>query len=276
MDISWLETILYGIVSGLAEFMPVSSVAHQQILRSLLGLDGVSHLLNLFVHIGMLAGLFVAYRNTITELYKQYKLGRGSRRRRRSPDLQLVYDIQFVRAGLLPIFVGFFVYPTAMKWINTVPWTVVFLLLNGIVLHVPMYMPRANKDSRSMTAIDGTLFGFTAAMGVLPGVSRVGAGSSFAVARGAEPQNALKWSLLLSIPALLGWIGFDLYGIVTVGLAGADILFLMKCILCCGTTLLGAVISVNIMKMIVENNDFSAFSYYSWGAALFLFILYLY
>ena len=277
MDINWLETILYGIVSGLTEFMPVSSQAHQVMLRSLLGLDGVSHLLNLFIHIGMLAGLFIGFGNTISELYRQYKLGSGGRRRRkRNPDLQALYDIQFVRAAIIPLLIGFFVYPTARKWTDTVPWTVVFLLLNGIILHVPMYLARGNKDSRSMTAIDGTLFGFASALSILPGISRIGVGSSFSVSRGADPQHAFKWSLLLSIPALIGWIGFDLYGIVSVGLAGADIVFLLQCMLGCGTALVGAVLSVKLVMAIVQNNGFVNFSYYCWGAALFIFILYLY
>ena len=127
-----------------------------------------------------------------------------------------------------------------------------------------------------MSTVDGALFGVLSALSVLPGVSRVGTGCSFATARGAEPQHAYKWSLLLSIPVLIVLTCFDLVSLFTVGMAGAGALYVIKCILCGACAYVGAGLAILLMKTLTVRNNLSLFSYYSIGAALFAFILYLY
>ena len=126
-----------------------------------------------------------------------------------------------------------------------------------------------------MSALDATLFGFGSALSVLPGVSRVGASSSFAVARGADIQQAYKWSLLISIPAIAVWMCFDLYALFTAGFGDLGFQFLMKCVAGGLFAFGGASTAIASMKFITVRLGLSGFSYYSWGAALFTFILYL-
>lgn len=277
MNMSWLQAALYGIVSGLTEFLPVSSQAHQLILRSLFGADDVDYLLNFFAHAGMLAGLLLSTGSYIKNAANEYRFSKSSRRRRkREVNLQAVCDINFVKTACIPMLLSFLLYAKTQKWQNTVPLVSLFLLLNGIVLLVPMYLSRGNKDSRNMSTVDGALFGVLSALSVLPGVSRVGTGCSFATARGAEPQHAYKWSLLLSIPVLIVLTCFDLVSLFTVGMAGAGALYVIKCILCGACAYVGAGLAILLMKTLTVRNNLSLFSYYSIGAALFAFILYLY
>ena len=58
MDMNFFESCLYGLFSGLAEFLPVSAEAHQVLLRQLFGVEGKLPLLNLLVHIGALLAVF--------------------------------------------------------------------------------------------------------------------------------------------------------------------------------------------------------------------------
>lgn len=276
MNMNWLESILYGFLSGLSEFMPVSSQAHQTILLYLFGETDDPALLRLFVRVGILAALLYASRALLKRLQRELQLKKvPKRRRRRQPDPQYIADISFVKTACVPLVIGFAVCYFLPDWNHRLELIALFLALNGIILHLPLYMNRGNKDSRSMSALDGTLFGFGAALSVLPGVSRVGAASSFAVARGADMQQAYKWSLLISIPAIAGWMCFDLYTLFITGFGDLGFLFLMKCLVSGLFAFAGASTAIASMKFITVRLGLSAFSYYSWGAALFAFILYL-
>ena len=151
----------------------------------------------------------------------------------------------------------------------------IFLVINGIVLHVPLYLPKGNKDARSMSRLDAVLLGIGSALTVIPGVSRVGITTSLGIARGATPQNAYKWGLLISVLALAAIIVMDLVGVVTAGLGELDFSFILQCIMCGCAAYLGATGGISLMKMIVHKNGIENFSYYCWGAALFTFILYM-
>ena len=276
MNMNWLESILYGFLSGLSEFMPVSSQAHQTILLYLFGETESSVLLRLFVRLGALVGLLYASRALLMRLQKALQLKKVSkRRRRRQPDPQYIADISFVKAACVPLVIGFVVRCFLPDWHNRLELIALFLALNGIILHLPLYLKHGNKDSLSMSALDGTLFGFGAALSVLPGISTVGAASSFAVARGADMQQAYKWSLLISIPAIAGWMCFDIYTLFITGFGELGFQVLLRCLVSGIFAFAGASTAITSMTFITVRLGLSGFSYYSSGGALLAFILYL-
>lgn len=274
---SWIEGIIFGIVSGLTEFLPVSSRAHQAIMLQLFGLESVHGFIEFSIHVGCLVAVILSSVTILRRLSRDYKLSRNNRKRRRKNlNTQSVLDVRFVKVACVPVLIAFIFYVHTRDWWQSIPLLAAFLLLNGILLHIPMYLAKGNKDSRNMSSLDGVLFGLCSALGILPGVSRVGAGYSVALARGADSQNALKWSLLVSIPALIVLSCFDLYDMFAVGLAGTDFFLFIKGLLCGVFSYLGARLSISFMRILCVKSGLSAFSYYSLGAALFAFILYLY
>lgn len=276
MDMNWLESILYALVSGFTEFLPVSSQAHRSMLLCLFGQDREHPLLGLLVHIGVLAALIVSTRTQLRRLYREYTLRRiPKRRRKRPPDRQCLMDISFVRLASIPLLLGFVLYPKTSQWSGQLYLVALLLVINGVILHIPMYLPGGNKDSRSMSRLDGLLVGVGSAVSVMPGVSRIGASVSVAAARGADMQQAYKWGLLLSLPALAVLLCFDIFAAVTGGLAGVGFLEVLQCILAGGAAYLGAYAAILLMRSWVQRSGLSGFAYYCWGAALFAFILYL-
>lgn len=277
MEINWIEALFYGIISGLTEFLPVSAQAHQSILLNLFGCRQFSGILDLFVHLGIFAALMVTSGGYIRRMYREYQLSKSRRRRRRRElNLQSVFDIAFVRTACLPVIIGFLFFTKTMQWRSSTPIVALFMLLNGLILFIPMYLARGNKDSRNMSGLDALLFGFGSALSVFPGVSRIGSGCSISVARGADPQHAYKWSLILSVPVLLLLMGFDVYSIFAVDAGSIEFLFVLKCVLSGVCSYLGASLAITLMKSLTAHSGIAGFSYYSWGAALFAFILYLY
>lgn len=274
---NWFEAIVIGIVSGLTEFLPVSSVAHQRIFMHMFGCEEAGGLLKLFIHVGIILALLVSSGGFMQKLHREYQLSNRIRRRRnRVVNVRSVLDIRFVKTAVVPLLIGYIFYIKTMKWESSIPIVALCLLLNGLILFIPMYLPRGNKDSRNMSALDGILFGILSAVSVLPGVSRIGAGCSAAIARGSTPQEAYKWSLLLSVPALIILICFDLYAVLFSEMSGMDVTMMLKCLISGGFAYLGASLSIHLLKSLTIRSGLSGFSYYSWGAALFAFILYLY
>lgn len=275
MDMSWLESLLYGLISGLTEFLPVSSRAHQVLLRKLFGGEAAG-LTDLMAHLGMLTALLTCCRGQIAKLRREQRLARiPKRRRKRQPDQRVRLDGRIVRTALLPLLLGFVFYLKCAELGEKLYLLSIFCILNGVILFLPALLPHGNKDSRSMSALDGWLLGLGAAMAVVPGISRIGVTHSVATMRGADRQNGLNWALLLSIPALMVLAAFDCYSMFAANALALSFPVLLKSILVWAASFGGAYTGIFILRFLSVNAGYSGFAYYSWGMALFTFILYL-
>ena len=276
MDMNFFESSLYGLFSGLAEFLPVSAEAHQVLLRQLFGIEGPLPLLNFFVHIGALLAVLQGARESLLRLYREYQLRQTPRRRRRRPsDTQSAADISLLKTALLPVLIGFLIYIKSQSWQTSAHIVAPLLFVNGILLYIPMYLPAGNKDARSLSPLDGILVGLGAMLSVFPGISRVAATTSVAAARGAEPQHGYRWGLILSIPALIVLALFDLISAFVVGFSGLTVLSVFQCLIGAVTAFGGAYLSIALARNILQKSGLFVLSYYCWGAAIFTFILYL-
>ena len=274
MDFSFLEAMIYGFISGLTEILPVSSRAHQALLVQLFNVDANVHLLDFLVHAGILIGLLLVCGKQLGRSYHDYQRGRLSRRRnRRSSDIQSVRDFQLFKTAVIPLILGMLLYSLGNTLIKPLYWVSAFFLLGGIFIHIPIYMPHGNKDSRSMSRLDGVLIGLGSVLSVLPGVSRIGMLLSVSVGRGADPSQALRWALTLSIPAIIALMGFDVYYMATVGVGSIGFPEIVQSLLSGATAFVGTICAVSLMKLLSAKASYLNFSYYCWGAAFFTFIL---
>lgn len=253
---NWLEYLLYGIVSGLSELLPISSYAHQMILKDLFGLSGRNAVHDLLTHLAAFAA-FV--------LLNRYIAGNSSRYYTRA-------DRKHLKTAMLPIIVGAVFYPIVLSWDISFFVLAVLLLFNGIILYIPSRMLNGNKSAVSLTGVDSLLMGTGAALGVLPGVSRMAGALSCATARGADNSHAFRWSVYLSIPAIVIMIIMD---IVSLGTASAYSVHFWGLILSMIGVISGVWLGYSLMRFLAVKAGFTLFSYYSWGAALFSLILYL-
>ncbi len=276
MNINWLESLLYGFVSGLAEFLPISAHAHQAIMSRLLGISGNLAFMNLWIHCGMLLGLYFAAREHFFGLYRELRLAAvPKRRRRREPDSKSIMQIKLMKTAFWLLALGFIFYPVTRMLQSKIHIVGLLLIVNGLIIILPQFLFTGNKDARRMSTLDGILLGLANGMFVLPGISRIAISTTVSHARGVDRTNALNWALCLSVPALAFLIGFDIYDIVSVGAGIGGFLDVVKCLLGAASAYLGGYISITFMRFISVHSGYNAFGYYSWGAALFAFILFL-
>ena len=71
MFLEYLKFILYGIIQGFTEFIPVSSTAHLKVISQLLGFDDPGSSLSAIIQFGSVFALFWYFRKEIFKLGSQ-------------------------------------------------------------------------------------------------------------------------------------------------------------------------------------------------------------
>ena len=274
MELTWFESFIYGIVSGLTEFLPISAEAHKALYLRIVG-AGDYGLLRFMTHMGTLLALLISCWPMIAKLNRERSIAAvNKKRRKRAPDTRSLTDIRFLRICMISLVLMFIIYPIVHDLHERLWILSGFLIVNGILLYVPQFLPGANKDSRSLSSLDAMMVGLGGGLGIVPGLSRVGLSVSFGLMRGSEKRYSLDTTLMLSIPALAVILLIDFFAIFTTS-AGITFLAVLSCITAGITSFLGGCVGIYIMRFLAVRAGFSGFAYYSWGLSLLSFILYL-
>ncbi len=185
---------LLGVVQGLTEFIPVSSSGHLVLAQWLLGWTQPGVILEAAVHLGTLVAVLFYFRRDLASLLRA--LCFGGREGRRYTGLIILGTLPVVAIGLLT--------RGAIERAFASPGLVGAMLLvtaAGLVLADA----RAGKAVRDVPSVPGALaVGFGQALSLLPGVSRSGMTIAAGIASGVRPNEAARFSFILSIPAILG------------------------------------------------------------------------
>ena len=264
---NWFESLIYGLISGLTELIPVSSSAHQYLLLKIFGYEKADPLLNALIHIAIIVAIYIAYSTQLMQL--RQSLSQHSRRRSHAD-----HTYKFINAAAIPLGVCMILLTYIFKSAYTLANVAVFCLLNGIVLFISGRALQGNKDASSMSSLDAGVTGLLGAFSVLPGISRTGVMLSWSIFRGADKEAALRWTILLSVPALFLMTAFDVIELFTAFQAMPFAVYLGY-LLAIGGAYLGASAAIALMRFLAVRAGFAGFAYYSWGAALFAYILYL-
>ena len=275
MELNWFEAIIYGLISGISEFLPVSSRAHQAVLRHLFG-GGNTNILDLMIHIAMLAALILANQKPIRVIGRTRRiLATPRNRRRREPDPQITALLSLLKIACWPVVLASFLFVLTDRVSSRFQFLALCIAVNGIVLYICWHCRSANKDARFMSRLDSVLIGFSSALGVVPGISRVGMGVSIATMRGVEPRRAADWAVLLSIPAVAALCVADIILIATGEVGTLSFLLLVKYLVSAAFALLGTFFGIRVLKFFASHRAIGWLSYYCWGLAMFAFVLFM-
>lgn len=274
MGLSLLESIVYGIISGFSEFLPICPDSHRALFLHVIG-ETDDSAIRLSVHLGAFIALLTLCTPFIAKLNRERKIASvNHKRRKRQPDMRSLMDIKLTKSAVIPLMVCMVFYPFVSGFSHRLWVLAILLFLNGCALYFPQFYPRANKDGLTLTSADGVILGLGAGAGVMPGISRIGAALSAASLRGADRRYIMDIIFLLCLPAVGILLVYDLFAVLA---GGATIAFLsLLCyIVAALTSFLGAYFSICMMRFFAVRAGFTAFAYYSWGLALLSFILYL-
>lgn len=270
-----LESIIYGLISGLSEFLPISSLGHQRILKLLFDAPVHVPICDLMVHIGFIIAIIVSCGTYIERIRRIFRLSASRRRQLRSQDYIIYHDTRLIRCAAFPMIIGLVILLLLERNQTGLKGIALYFLLNGLIIFIPEYLPLANKDSRRLSNFDGFLAGFMSAFSALPGLSRIGLSSSATLSRGADRSKAYNWILILSLPAIAVLILADIIILLQVGFQGITFLNILGYMLSGMASFAASMAGIYLMRFIAERSGYSAFAFYSWGAALITLLLHL-
>lgn len=268
---TFLQSIIYGFISGFSEFTPISSAAHQELLLYFWGAETRFRVLDLFVHLGMLAAIFASCRRLLSRIRRDRLLSTRTAKKHRQA-LAGVYDVKIAQTAAVPMIIGILLGSFIVKPGSDLPSISLFLILNGLLLIFTQFVHQGNKDGKSFMILDSIGMGVFGGLCAFTGISRVGASVSYAIYRGAEKPSSYQWALLTSIPVMILLIGLDIFGVLTA--SGLSVSFIY-CFAGMISGYIGAYAAIVFMRYLMVNIGMSGFAYYSWGTALFSFIIYL-
>lgn len=276
MDLNWLQSLLFGLISGLTDILPVSAQAHKAILLKLFGISSEPVILRFMIHLATFAGLYYCCQNQIMRISRQLRLARIPKKRRKRPlDTRTLMDFKLLRMMVIPVVLGFFAYQKTSVWNHSLNWIALLTMLNAVILYLPVLLPSGNKDSRSFSPLEGLLIGLGGAASVVPGISSMGATTSILLLRGADRTFALNMALLLQMAVTAGMAVMDIVTMWSVGIGSIGFGAIVCCILAAAAAFAGVFLGIKIMRTLAVNIGFNAFAFYSLGIALFSFILFL-
>ena len=259
----YLKSILYGIVQGLTEFLPVSSSGHLAAFQNIFGkidesLSSVTY--TLLLHVGTLAAVLVMYRKDVLELILSFfsvvkKLFCGKLRYRDCDGNERLIILLFVASApllLVPLF------GDKVESIS-IGAVALLLILNGIILLFSDLIPKGSKDEYSATTKNAFFVGLCQLAAVFPGLSRSGATIIAGRASRFDPHFAVKFSFLMSIPAVIGANIFKLGDVLSTPVPKNDII--PYAVGMAFAAVVG-ILSMRLIKALSKKSSFKFFSLY--------------
>lgn len=274
MDLNWYQSLLFGLISGITEILPVSSQAHRILLLDIFGRASQPEFLRLMTDLGIVAALYYACQNHIIRILRARRLSRVPKRHRKRPlDTTSLLDMRLIRTMIIPIVLSMFLYQKAQSLAGSKLVLATFMLLNGVILYIPQFFRGANRDSRTMSGLHGLMIGLGGSSGIVPGMSSVAGAYSVASLCGVDRGYSLNIVLLMDMIACAGLVVFDALGLMSVGLGGIAFGTVMLYILAGIVSFFGATLTIKLLRNIISEISFDIFAYYCWGVALFTFIM---
>ena len=274
MELSWFESCIFGLFSGLLDIVPVSAEAHRILLLKFFGVKASSDFLNLLIHMAVSAALYYSSQNQLVRMRRARALARVPKRKRKRPlDIRSMMDWSMLKTMLVPAILGVFLRKYTAGMGSKLMLVSLFLFLNGLILYVPQFFPTSNRDSRTLSRVEGLLMGLGGAASAVPGISAIGATTSIASVCGVDRTYGLNMALMMNMGITAGLMVYDFLGIVANGIGLSSVWAFLSNLCSAAAAFGGAMLGIKLMRQLAAGQGFSVFGVYCWGLALFTFIL---
>ena len=279
MELNWLQSLALGLVSGLTEILPVSAQAHQTILLKFFGETGGAPATRLVIHLATFLTLLISIRGQIGRIRRQQQLVRMPRRRRSHPiDMTALMDGRIIRTSIIPIVLMLVLYGMTRRCSSLLLLAAVSLV-NAVVLYLPCLLPSADKDSRLVSPLESIFMGLGAGAAAIPGMSPIGTCYTVGVLHGVDKKYMLHLALMMFLFFNGGMICYDVLDIALRGITTIELRELISwgasALAAAGGAVAGTMAAVQGLEQVARKKGLTGFSFYSFGLALFAFILYL-
>ncbi len=274
---SLLEAILMGIIQGVTEFLPVSSSGHLALFKILFEIEDVGLLFDVILHLGTLIAIFAVYYKDIWKMivagfaiigdacknigifFKNLTHGtkggyhhvicNGYRK------FVMLVIVSTIPTGVIGVLASSLIEQAAKLLI--VPG--VCLILTAMLLLLADHCKGGEKMPKQVTYSNAFIIGIAQGVATLPGLSRSGTTITACLLSGFNRKFAVKYSFIMSIPAVLGSLVFELSDLSTVSFTSTEIMYYLV-----GMVVAAVVgyICIKTMLYVVRQKKFTGFAIY--------------
>ncbi len=244
---SWLHALILGLVQGCTEFFPISSSAHLKIVKSWLQVPGGEETVffDLACHIGTLIALAVYFRKDLWELFSQ-------------PKKLIPYFI-----ALIPLVPAYFLLKPVRLWASQPHLLGACLLITALILFAAQKIKKG--ASQTPTWKNALWIGAMQSVALVPGISRSASTITGGLWQGVTVREAVRFSFILSIPAVAGGAFLEMFKI-----SGHSALAFDTCAIGLGVSALVGLGVVRVAIPLLEKGVFRPFAWYCLIVAILL------
>jgi undecaprenyl-diphosphatase len=254
--LSFVESVLFGIVQGLTEWLPISSSGHLVMLQNLLDWNPPL-LFHILLHVGTVLVVTAFFRRDIAGILRAF-VGRDFT----STEGRLG---AFVVVGSVPTAaIGYVFNDLFASIFDNLLIVGLGLLVTGVLL----FVSQRREGEKTLSYLDVLLVGTMQGLAIIPGVSRSGVTISTGLLHGLDRDVAFRFSFLLSVPAVLGAAVME-SGDFSMLMGEADIV----------TVLLGVVVSMvvgyfslRLLRSLLVRRKLHWFTPYCWVVGILLLV----
>ncbi|MBD3184008.1 hypothetical protein GF312_17120 [Candidatus Poribacteria bacterium] len=260
------KVVLLGIIQGLTEFLPISSSGHLALAQFFFGIEEPQLFFDVMLHVGTLGAIIVVYARDIGHIIMAV-FGREPKK-----DPQSLYGITkktgrklalLIILGSIPTVIVALIFSLFVEKLFVSPLFVsLMLVVTGFILWYSGRFRNINASAERLNFLSALIIGAVQGLATLPGISRSGSTISAAVIRGINREEAARYSLLLSIPAIIGATLLELRDInniqisITAIISGTVVAFIV------------GFVSIKLLLKTLKTGIFSKFAYYCWIMAV--------
>lgn len=205
-----IQAIVYGVLQGLTEFLPVSSSAHIRIAPALLGWQDPGAAFTANIQLGTLVAVFLYFWSDLKGAWKGWTAGLRDREKRETPEYRLGWAIAI---GSVPIIVlGVLLKDLIENQFRSLFVVAGMLIGMAGLLALAEWKGRKSRGLADVTWKDGLMVGLWQAVALIPGASRSGSTITGAMFLGFERATAARFSFLLSVPSIFLAAVYTAYG----------------------------------------------------------------
>ena len=195
---NFLDVVIFGIVEGITEFLPISSTGHLMLTASLLKISQSEFIKSfaIAIQLGAILSVVVLYREKLTKSLEIWK--------------------RLLVAFIPSVIIGGLFYKIVKKYFlgnnNLVLWS---LFIGGLFLIIFELFHRERKDAieelKEVSYPQALIIGLFQSIAIIPGVSRAAATVIGGLVIGLKRKTIVEFSFLLAVPTMLAATVFDLY-----------------------------------------------------------------
>lgn len=195
-----IQAVLYGIIQGLTEFLPISSTAHLRIAPALLGWKDPGAAFTAVIQLGTILAVLIYFAKDLGTDLKAWAQSISDKSKRETPEAKMGWAVFW---GTIPVVILGLALHNKIETTFRSLYVIAFsMIVMGVVMLLAENQGKRNREVEQVEPKDGVVVGIWQALALIPGMSRSGSTISGALFRGFDRPAAAKFSFLLSIPSI--------------------------------------------------------------------------